>query len=95
MFKLGDKVVLKTPGVGNISVGEVSISPKENRILFDFGSYKYSFSRSDKIEPHSPRIDGELLEVSIINKCRRLLENKFTHNEAVQIINILEGNDEL
>lgn len=103
MFKVGDKVVLKTPGVGNVSAGTVtSISPKRNSVLVDFGSYKYSFSQSGKIKnsngcwvdgeikPISPRIERELLEASTINKCRRLLENKITYDEAVQIINILE-----
>ena len=103
MFKVGDKVVLKTPGVGNVSAGKVvRISPNRNDVLVDFGSYKYSFSQTGDIKnsngcwsdgrivPISPRIERELLEASTINKCRRLLENKITYDEAVQIIDILE-----
>lgn len=108
MFKVGDKVVLKTPGIGNVRVGTVkSITPKFNNIIVDFGSYKQTFTSNGelknregyfldgKIAPLTSKIEQQLLEASTINKYRVLLENKLTYDEAVQIINILEKNDEL
>ena len=107
-FRIGDRVVLQKPGIGNVRVGIVkSITPKLNNILVDFGSYKQTFKLNGelknregyfldgKIAPLTSKIEQQLLEASTINKCRLLLENKLTYDEAVQIINILEKNDEL
>ena len=108
-FKLGDKVVLIKPGMGNVRAGTVTrITSKSKNIIVDFGVYKQSFTSDGilknkdgyfldgKIRHITPKIERELLEESTINKCRLLLdENKLTYDEAMQIINILEKNDEL
>ena len=105
-FRVGDRVVYRHSDMGNVSAGTIkSITPKQKDIVVDFGTFKRTF-RPDgelknnetswfegKILPITPKIERELTERSTIQKCRTLLENRISYDEAVQIIDILEGKE--
>ena len=99
-FKCGDEVVLETCGIGPVRIGTVERATLKT-VTVDFGDYKQNFSQDgmikngegswldDRIEPATPDIKRHLEEAATIAKCRLLLENEITFDQAVKIIDIL------
>ena len=103
-FKVGDKVATTRPyTVGTV----IRITPKRKDVVVDFGGYQNTFSPDGwqkgadvwygtMIKPLTPEIEQEIKQNIIINKCKKLFQNKernLTFDQATRILEVLEDEE--
>lgn len=101
-FNIGDKVIRNYDTALPTSIGTVvNITKKRGDVVVDYGNYKETYYpdgwqkggyywAASHIILLTPEIEENIRNVNLINKCRKMFENKdLTADQAERILTIL------